>query len=164
MDEGERFLVLLRHGEAEEAREGVDDAERALTSEGHARMKEIARGLEHLFPKAQAIYASPLKRAVQTAMWVAKAYRSRVKVEIGDALKPGVPFADFRAFVDAVPHKRIILVGHEPTLTDDALALLGVHVSALELKKGGCYGIRLRPNATPVLEWLLSPRVLRRLA
>ena len=41
----DRFVVLLRHGIAEEKSEGKTDSDRSLTSEGHARMKQIAKGL-----------------------------------------------------------------------------------------------------------------------
>ncbi len=76
----DRVVVLLRHGIAEEPTAGKPDEERALTPEGHARMMKLAGGLERAFPKAQIIYSSPLVRATQTAQWVSKAYRSRVKV------------------------------------------------------------------------------------
>jgi len=41
----------------------MKDEDRSLTAEGHARMKQIARGLEQALPKANAIYSSPLLRA-----------------------------------------------------------------------------------------------------
>jgi phosphohistidine phosphatase len=155
-----RFVVLLRHGVAEDRTGDKPDEERSLTSEGHARMKEVARGLAELFPKAEAIYSSPLLRAVQTALWVSKGYRSRVKVQTTDALRPDATADDFREFLAGLPQKRIVLVGHEPTLTERAEELTGLG-GHLDLKKGGCYGIRL--DGRGALEWLLPPRVLRRL-
>src|SRR5687768_13625549 len=76
----ERFVILLRHGIAEEAEAAKKDADRSLTERGHARMRSIARGLERLAPDMQAIYCSPYLRAVQTALWVAKAYRSEIEI------------------------------------------------------------------------------------
>jgi hypothetical protein len=32
----------------------------------------------------------------------------------------------------------------------------------IELKKGGCYGVRLFSDSSAQLEWMLPPRVLRR--
>ena len=162
-EQRERFIVLLRHGIAEDPVEGKQDAERALTAEGHARMKQIGRGLEKAFPKATAIYSSPYLRAVQTALWVAKAYRSRVTPETADVLAPGSSPQDFAAFVANLESRRVVLVGHEPTLTDNVMNLVGMPVSRLELKKGGCYGVRLHGDGA-VLEWLLSPRILRKLS
>ncbi len=162
----ERVIVLLRHGIAEEPTAGKADAERALTPEGHARMMKLATGLERAFPKAQVIYSSPLVRAMQTALWVSKAYRSRLKINQTDSLVPGSAPDAFIEFLKSVPERRIIAVGHEPVLTRDALALLGVSSDGhgLELKKGACYALRLHGDHEATLEWMLSPRILRRLA
>src|SRR5512132_4329463 len=109
-EEGQRdqFLVLLRHGIAEDKSEGKPDAERSLTVEGHARIKQIAKGLERAFPKAQAIYSSPLLRSVQTALWVSKAYRSRIKVNTTEALVPGSSPAAFTEFMKSLKERRTI--------------------------------------------------------
>ncbi len=159
----DRFVVLLRHGIAEERSEGKSDEERSLTSEGHARMKQIAKGLERALPKAQAIFSSPLLRATQTALWVSKGYRSRVKVNTADALRPGSSTTEFADFVAKIQERRVIIVGHEPNLSAAMTKLVGLSGDAFELKKGGCYGVRLRGDGTAVLEWLLSPRILRKL-
>lgn len=124
-------------------------------------MKRIARGLENVLPKAQAIYASPLLRAVQTALWVSKAYRSRVTVTTKDALKPEATEKQFLAFIKSIEERRVVIIGHEPVLTAGLHALTGVE--GVELKKGGCYGVRLRPDGTASLEWVLPPRILRKL-
>lgn len=161
----ERFVVLLRHGIAEERTEAKADEDRSLTPEGHARMKQIARGLERAFPKAQVIYASPLLRAVQTALWVSKGYRSRVKVNTSDALIPGADPKEFIEFLASIKERRIIIVGHEPNLSDNLMELVGVTATRqFELKKGGCYGVRIYADGRALLEWLLSPRILRKLA
>jgi phosphohistidine phosphatase len=161
-----RLIVLLRHGIAEDRAPGKKDEERALTPEGHARMMKLAGGLERAFPKAQVIYSSPLVRAVQTAQWVAKAYRSRIKITQSEALAPSGTHQDFLQLIRSIPERRIILVGHEPTLTSNTVALLGLtnDSQGLELKKGGCYALRLRGENGAVLDWALSPRILRRLA
>ena len=165
IQERERFIILLRHGIAEDPSAGKPDEERSLTAEGHARIKQIALGVERVFPKANAIYSSPLVRATQTALWVSKAYRSRVQVTTTDALMPGATTADFLSLVASIKERRTIIVGHEPNLSDNLRALLGVEESrTIELKKGGCYGVRLRGDGSALLEWLLPPRLLRKLA
>ncbi len=160
---GERFIVLLRHGIAEEPSPDKKDEDRGLTSEGHARMKEIARGLESALPRVQAIYTSPLLRAVQTALWVSKGYKSRVNINTTDALAPGASTKQIIALVQSIEERRVIIVGHEPDLSRTVAALTGVSNAMLELKKGGCYGLRLLPDGTAKLEWILAPRVLRKL-
>ncbi|HEY0141684.1 MAG TPA: histidine phosphatase family protein [Thermoanaerobaculia bacterium] len=158
----ERIIVLLRHGIAEDPSDDKADEHRGLTTEGHARTKQIARGLEQLLPKAQAIFTSPLLRAVQTALWVSKAYRSRVTVTTADVFAPGVKAKSVAEFLRGVTEKRIIVVGHEPSLSDAMRALTGLRGSELSLKKGGCYGVRMIGDAG-ALEWVLTPRVLRKL-
>ena len=161
--ESERFIVLLRHGIAEDQTPEKDDADRALTTEGHLRMKEIARGLERIFSKAQVIYSSPLVRAMQTAKRVAKAYRDRVKIETTDALLPGASTKDLLALIAKSKARHLIFVGHEPNLTNNLRALTGLGKSArLDLKKGGCYGVRLQADGKGVLEWVLPPKALRK--
>jgi phosphohistidine phosphatase len=160
----ERFIVLLRHGIAEERSDEKKDEERSLTAEGHAKMKQIARGLERVLPKVQAIYSSPLLRAVQTALWVAKGYRSRVEVKTTEALAPGASRKEFKSLIEAIDQKRVIVVGHEPNLTESLAALTGIDAKKLELKKGGAYGVLLHGDGTAELEWVLTPKVLRKLA
>jgi phosphohistidine phosphatase len=157
----ERFVVLLRHGIAEDVGPDKKDEDRGLTAEGHARMKEVARGLANALPKAQAIYSSPLLRAVQTALWVSKGYRSRANVNTVDALAPSGTPKQFLALVKSIQDRRAVIVGHEPVLTAGLHALTGVE--GVELKKGGCYGVRVRPDGTAALEWVLPPRLLRKL-
>jgi phosphohistidine phosphatase len=160
----EKFIVLLRHGIAEDRSPDKKDEDRGLTAEGHARMKQIARGLAVALPKVGAIYTSPLLRAVQTSLWVSKAYRSRVGVTTTDVLAPGASKKDFLALIASMKERRAIFVGHEPNLTDNLRALLAIgRRQAFELKKGGCYGVRIGADGSAVLEWVLPPKILRRL-
>lgn len=160
----ERFIVFLRHGIAEESSPEKPDEERALTAEGHARMKQIGRGLERALPRVQTIHASPLLRAVQTALWVSKGYRSRAPVNATDLLAPGAVLEELLDFVRTAADRRIVLVGHEPGLSEAVRSLLGLPAALrMELKKGGCYGVRLLADGTAVLEWQLTPRILRKL-
>lgn len=158
----ERLIVLLRHGIAEDPSEEKRDEDRGLTAEGHARMKEIARGLERLLPKAQVIFTSPLLRAVQTALWVSKAYRSRVTVTTADVFSPGVKPKAMAEFLRGVEERRIIVIGHETSLSETCRVLTGLRGGELALKKGGCYGVRMTGDEG-ALEWVLTPRALRKM-
>ena len=160
----ERFIVLLRHGISEDRTSEKKDEDRALTAEGHARMKQIARGLEAAFPRAQAIYSSTLLRAMQTSLWVSKGYRSRVNINTSDALTPEASTDAFLTLIASIKESRSIIVGHEPNLTDNLRVLVGLGDSqSIELKKGGCYGVLLHTDGTAALEWLLPPRILRKM-
>lgn len=160
----DRFIILLRHGLAEDKTGEKPDADRSLTKAGHARMKQIARGISQVFPKAEAIYSSPLLRCVQTALWISRGYRGKLTPKTVDVLAPSGSPRDVRDFLDSIEERRVILIGHEPNLTETLAELTRLSTSgSLELKKGGCYGVRLRDDGSTSMEWLLTPRVLRRL-
>ncbi len=159
--DADRFVVLMRHGIAEDAAADRKDEDRALTPEGHVRVKEIARGLKRIFRKVDAIYSSPLVRAMQTAQRVAKAYD--LEITRTDALRPGAKPKELQALLAKSKARRILVVGHEPNLTDNVRALAALGKSArIDLKKGGCCGVRLHADGSAVLEWVLPPRVLRK--
>ena len=159
MVEGERFIILFRHGIAEDHGKGKPDEQRELTEDGHRRMKEIGRGLASLFPKAEAIISSPLTRARQTAEWLGRAYD--LGFELSDALAPDSDAERFRALLESLKSRRVIFVGHEPTLSEFMLALTGM-TGHPELKKSGCYGVRILAYGAVRLEWMLPPRAKRR--
>ena len=163
MEPNEKFIVLLRHGIAEPHGARADDDARVLTETGHRRMKQIGRGLARVFPKAEVIYASPLIRCVETAEWVEKGYGGSIVVKTYDALKPEGSADDFLALIRESANRRFICVGHESNLSKAMLALTKMHADGpVELKKGGCYGIRLFGDGSARLEWMLPPRALRR--
>ena len=161
--EVDRFVVLLRHGIAEDPGPGQSDADRSLTSEGHANMKQIARGLAEALPRADRIVSSPLLRAVQTAQWVSKGYRSRAKAETSDALAPGSSPDAFLELLSTLPARRVIFVGHEPVLTNALRALTHATIDNLGLQPGGAYGVRIAADGRAGLEWMLPPRLLLKL-
>jgi len=159
----DKFIVLLRHGIAEPHGAREDDDARILTKTGNRRMKQIGRGLAKYFPKAEVIYSSPLIRCIETAEWVEKAYGSAVHMKTTDALKPGADVEEFRALLKKIKARHIIFAGHEPHLSRTMLALTKMHSDGdIELKKGGCYGLRLAADGSAYLEWVLPPRVLRK--
>jgi phosphohistidine phosphatase SixA len=152
----ERFVVLLRHGIAEK-KGAKPDAKRALTAKGHAAMKQIAAALAEIFPDAGVIYSSPLRRCVQTADWVARA--QGLEVMETEALSPDGDGDQVRKLIERSDAARIICVGHEPNLSQTMLALTHMR-GEIELKKGGCYGIRWVEGEEPQLEWMIPPHVL----
>lgn len=166
-------LYLLRHGIAA-ARDDPSiesDGERPLTSKGMKRMRKAARGLRRLDIPFSAVLTSPLLRARQTADIVAQALGLESHLEEISGLAPESSVDHLLFGLTRFQDRdHLLLVGHEPLLSDTAAFLLAGKNGgslALELKKGGLCRIEidgLPPGAPGTLRWLLVPKQLRLLA
>jgi phosphohistidine phosphatase len=161
-------LLVVRHGPAGDRAdwEGRDDRLRPLTADGKNRVRQAAAGLVTLVPSIDLLATSPLVRAVQTAEIVAARYDA--KIVTVDVLGPeSDPDDAFRWLRRQQADATIAMVGHEPHLSTLVGHLLtGMRVSLVDLKKGGACLLVWAGAPEPregTLEWLLTPRVLRRL-
>lgn len=164
-------LYILRHGIAAPAEgSGVSaDAKRQLSPEGRKKMQEIARGVLRIASKIDWIVASPLVRAVETAGIVADALGSNPPLDVCDALRPGGSFEELITLLATrQDRRRVLVVGHEPDLSQLAAELVGAGQHAgLAFKKGGCCMIgfdKFPSKSSGTLIWWLTPRILRKLA
>ncbi|MBI3299942.1 MAG: phosphohistidine phosphatase SixA [Elusimicrobia bacterium] len=158
-------LLLFRHGPAGDrqawAKAGKDDAVRPLTADGREKTRKAAKGLAKQFGRLDLIISSPLKRAVQTATYLAERFPKAARLE-RDELSPSSDPALAAKWLASLKEDAVAVVGHEPHLSRLAAHLLtGKAAPVFELKKAGAALIELgRPNA---LAALLAPKVLRRL-
>lgn len=150
------LLYILRHAEAEA--KIISDCERRLTANGHEQTKKMGRFcLEHqIFPEL--ILTSPVVRAKQTAEnflavlkkgelievpWMASGMDSR------NALQELQAYKNFQS---------VMIVGHEPDLSQLVAKLLGMSSSAaVEIAKASLTALELKkyePGAG-VLKWAL---------
>jgi len=164
------LLMLLRHGIAEALSASRPDEDRRLTGEGKRRVREVAAGMRALELPVEAILTSPLRRAEETARIVAEVYERIGGLEVTRALAPGSG-ADkvFAALSSCTSAAGVVLVGHEPDLGELASTLLAgtPGLLHLQLKKAGLVGITvasLPPRGAGILEFLLTPGQLRRIA
>jgi phosphohistidine phosphatase len=163
-------LYIMRHGLAV-SRGGVtfsDDARRPLVPEGKEKLREIGEGLKRMGFEVDWIVTSPLVRAVETAGIIAESLASSAPVDVCEAMRPGGSPEDLLAFLAKRPsRKRVLVVGHEPDLSELAARLIGAGSHAnLAFKKGGCCMISFDefPSKGPgQLVWWLTPRLLRKL-
>ena len=156
-----KLVVFFRHGIAEDPSEEKADGDRSLTTSGHDRTKRSARGLAKVIGDVDVILSSPLLRALQTALWVTKAYGGKVKVHTTDVLLPDAGPEDVLKAIGEVEGKNIVVVGHEPNLSACAASLLGVPGLRMNVRRAGCVAIRIDEEGKGTLEWLLAPRTLR---
>src|SRR5690349_6313184 len=112
-------LFLLRHGEATPpGNAGQTDHDRTLTPTGEAEMVRIARGLRRLDLEIEGIVSSPLPRARRTAELVAEVLRPPGGMELDDALATGHSAESVRQWLLGRSEGRLMVVGHNPTLSD----------------------------------------------
>jgi phosphohistidine phosphatase len=161
------ILYLVRHGIAEETAPGGSDRARRLTPRGRLRVQRAAAGLRVLVRRVDSILTSPYPRAAETATLVAAALAKAPKPRELDALSSGTSPMDVLRVLRTAPHgERVMLVGHEPMLSELASLLLtgSIDGARIVLKKGGCVAIMIRTPAprAAMLEWAATPRMLRR--
>ena len=167
---GYEFYVM-RHGIAVQRGSAgySDDSKRPLTPEGKKKMQETAQGLIRLGVDLDWIVTSSLLRAAETAKIVAEAFGGNVPLDVSEELRPGGSAEALIAFLAKHSNrKRVLVVGHEPDLSEMAARLVGAGRRAnLALKKGGCCLMEFDdfpPKSPGRLVWWLTPRVLRKLA
>jgi len=156
-------LYILRHGIAEKTRAGGSDAERALTREGRQKLRQVLRLARSAEVNPSLILTSPLVRAVQTAEVAAEIFPYQHEVVRTDALLPTA--SPQEVWQELRSHKQepeLLLVGHEPLLSQAVSHLLGAPGLRVELKKAGLVRLSIdRFGSQPcgVLKWLLTPKV-----
>ena len=125
-------IVLWRHADAEP---GVPDLHRALTPKGQKQAKRVAHWLHERLPPDAVIYASPAKRAQQTALALAHlGARQFVTVdEFAPSTRVDAALGALRA---TDPARTVVVVGHQPTLGELVSRLLGADVDDWPIRKG----------------------------
>lgn len=136
------MILLVRHGRAVEEAPGLGDEGRWLTAKGRRRTREVARWLgAKTKRKPTTIWTSPLVRAAQTAEILAAEVGFEDVVEACEELRPGRDPGDLVKRLQQQPRGGVLaLVGHEPSLSLIAGALLG-EAGVAPLKKSGVVGI-----------------------
>lgn len=166
-------IYLLRHGIAVVRNDPSlqTDADRPLTVKGLKQMRKAARGLRRLKIPFDAVVTSPFTRARQTADVVAATLELQSTLEETSELTPESTVENLLCNLARFQnHSHVLLIGHEPLLSDFAAFLLSLEHSSklgIRLKKGGLCRIEvdaLPPPARGTLHWLMTPKQLRQLA
>jgi phosphohistidine phosphatase len=156
-------IWLLRHAAAEDRSGSGRDADRALTSDGRNRAREVARGLAALEPGIERVVTSPYVRARQTAEPAAAALGLGREISESRALEPERDPEEILRELAADP-RDVLLVGHQPHLG----ALLGLLVGGkgveIPMKKASIARIELTGRWAGTLKAYLPPRVLEAIA
>lgn len=150
-------ILLVRHGQAVDEAPGLGDEGRWLTPRGRKLTRKVARWLDKNDKRRPtAIWTSPLVRAVQTAEILALGVGLEGEVKSSAELRPGRDPGDLvKRLTDERIDGVLALVGHEPTLSLIAAALLGdTHVDAI--KKSGIVSLTWA-DGKGTLRFVLDP-------
>jgi phosphohistidine phosphatase len=156
---------FFRHGPAvPHGTSGIADADRPLTPEGRKKTAQAAKGLRVLDLGFDALYTSPLPRALQTAEILADILHLP-KPKVLEALIPGTASGALLKDVHALKDESPLLVGHEPSLSAAvSRAVCGSAKGSFEMKKAGLAVVDFHEDSTSpegTLCMLLTPSVLR---
>jgi phosphohistidine phosphatase len=169
----------LRHGYAgNRLSDPMKDTKRQLTVSGKKEVVEIAKSLKKLGVKFNVIFSSPLARAFQTAKIIAEEYKLTEQIEQSEDLKPnGSKDSLYNKLSKLNIDSVILIVGHEPYLSsmindiissnNDADRNYNKNNNNIILKKAGLSRIKITstvPKLKGELRWLLTPRILKKIA
>jgi len=141
-------ILLIRHGQAVDEASGLGDAGRWLTAKGRKVSRKVARWIAKGGKRTpRAIWTSPLVRSVQTAEILAAAANYKGELRACAQLSPGHDPGDLlKLLASETIEGPLALIGHEPSLSLIANALLG-DVGFTGLKKSGVLALTWDPPA-----------------
>lgn len=132
-------LILWRHAEAFDPREGGDDLDRALTPKGERQAARMADWLGRHLTAGTRVIASPARRAQQTARALDRGFKTVPALAPDGSVEGLLAAARWPDARDAV-----LVVGHQPALGMTAGYLLTGEPVGWALRKGGVVWLRAR--------------------
>ena len=156
-------LYIFRHGIAEDAAVGQDDSGRRLTAEGIEKLERILATARQAGVQPDTILTSPYLRARQTADAAKQALPFDGELIETEALVPFGNSAD--VWQEILRHQgadELMIVGHNPLLSDFLCFLMGASGYGIALKKGAMAMVEMpvfSPRPQGVLVWLLTARI-----
>ena len=156
-------IYLIRHADAEKSSPSKKDYERKLTPEGISSIKAAVEGWKNLISSFDYIVSSPLKRAIQTAEIVAKAFHYKEEIATDKRIAGGNT-EDLIEIANSLDGKEIAFVGHEPDFSKHVSALISSSGSYVNFKKGMIAKISFENKARlakGTLEFLIPARAYK---
>jgi phosphohistidine phosphatase len=151
-------LYLMRHAPAEDQAGSGRDFDRELTVSGRGRARDVARALADAGEGPRRILSSPYVRARETAELVAERFEPRPPIETCAELGCGGDALPVVQRLLGEGARRVMLVGHEPDLTELAMRLLPAWRGAFD--KAMVLGLRLRDGEPARHRFTLDPKRL----
>ena len=161
------IIYFLRHASAGQKRANAkQDEKRPLDKQGIGQCRYMGRALAAADVQVDVVISSPLKRATQTASLVGNEMGYEGDIRIEAALRHDAEYRSFRNMLHKYSKfETIMVVGHNPTLTEFCSALLtsGAETDVVDLKKGAVARVEYDGKNNAVLNWSLTPKLVRAL-
>ncbi len=155
-------IYVLRHAIAEDAAPSQSDADRRLTPLGKKKLRKVLARARDAGVAPDVVLTSPYIRAVETAAIASEELATRAEVieteNLAPFSSPAVVWEELRGHREA---KQLMLVGHNPLLSDLVCFLIGAGEDSVDLKKGALAYVEeglLGPRPQGALVWLLTPK------
>ncbi len=155
-----KYLVLYRHGMAEDKEEAPSDDLRSLSPRGKHLLKKSVSGFKTMIEDYDKIkiYSSPKSRSEETAIMLAEELNLEKPTYL-EFLGTGGSVALLRELIDNIESNTLaIIVGQQPFLSLWSQEISG---SFLRFKKGSaaCFKVPEGPGETKAeLRWYLQTR------
>jgi phosphohistidine phosphatase len=133
-----RRLLLLRHAEAVPARAELPDEQRPLTAHGRTEALDAAQCIADSGLRIEALLVSPALRTRETAIIVA----AQLDVAAAMSVEPALYLGDAEALLSPLhrcqSEATVLMVGHNPGLSELARRFKGAHASLVLRTAGVC--------------------------
>jgi phosphohistidine phosphatase len=156
-------IYILRHGEAEDAGNGLADRDRKLTAKGKRDLKDVLKVARRAEVAPGLILSSPLRRAQETAAIASEVLECNQVVETRNLLPGANPEHVWKEICADYKVEAILLAGHQPHLG----SLIGLLLEAavmVDLKKSALVRIETHGKLGPprgILKWMITPKVAK---
>ena len=157
-----RRLVLVRHAKSCWDDETLDDHDRPLAPRGERSLDRMRDHVSALNLPTLFVLCSTATRAEATLDGLRPALPDDAAIEHDR----GVYDDDARTLLDRIrrsgeEHASLMVVGHNPHLSDLACLLIEARSGAIEMRKSGlvCFDlISMGPQPRATLNWMMTPR------
>lgn len=141
-------LYLVRHADAEKVQPAKKDEDRRLSKEGKERIRGVSNQWFYFIKNIDIICSSPFTRAVETAEIIAECFEYEGEIIKDDVLASGSYTKDMVEFVNSLDGNDILVVGHQPDLSEHVSNLISSNGALVDFKKAAIAKISFNGKAS----------------